>query len=478
MTTNLDPRKHVCLIFEGTYPYVTGGVAVWAHELIAGSPQFDFSIVALTDRPRTAADYKFVLPSNVREVVTVNLTRPQGQPRLIRRFQKKKAIQQVAEAFGAAFDGLRRNDFTPLEELVRCVEDVDMDENNLLDNAIFWNVISKLYASLGTDDSFARFFWVWETMARSAVRLIRTPLPEADIYHCAATGYAGLVGCLAKARFHKPLVLSEHGLYLQERQMEVAFHEVLQGGQRVAVETFFEWISRWTYHKADQVTSLADFIRQHQIDLGADPAKSIVIPNGIDIERFASAPRSAHAGFRVGLVGRVAPVKDIKLLIQAAAELAPSLPDLNVAIIGPVEDPIYERECRDLVTSLGLESVVKFEGLKAASDCYVDLDLMVICSLKEVQPLTVLEAMAAGVPMVATRSGGIPEMLSGIGQVVPPRDLAQLTRTIRRVYGDVELRNKMIEAGRERVKRYELAQTLSSFNQLYINVTREAPWVA
>lgn len=475
---SLNPRKHVCLIFEGTYPYVTGGVAVWAHELIAGSPQFDFSIVALTDRPRTAEDYKFILPPNVREVVTVNLTRPQGQPRLIRRFQKKKDIQRVAEAFGAAFDGLRRNDFAPLRELVLRVEEADMDENNLLDNAIFWNVISKLYASLGTDDSFARFFWVWETMARSAVRLIRTPVPEADVYHCAATGYAGLVGCLAKARHNKPLVLSEHGLYLQERQMEVAFHEVLQGGQRKAVETFFEWISRWTYREADQVTSLADFIRQHQVELGAEPSKAVIIPNGIDIARFANAPRREHGGFRVGLVGRVAPVKDIKLLIQVAAELAPAIPDLAVAIIGPVEDPIYERECRDLVTSLGLDAVVKFEGLKEASACYTDLDLMVICSLKEVQPLTVLEAMAAGVPMVATRSGGIPEMLSGIGQVVPPRDLAHLTRTIRRVHSDGELRAKMIEAGRERVKRYELSQTLARFNELYSGVTREAPWVA
>jgi glycosyltransferase involved in cell wall biosynthesis len=360
---------------------------------------------------------------------------------------------------------------------VRRVKAAEMDENNLLDNAVFWNVISKLYAAVDSDDSFARFFWVWETMARSAVRLILTPLPEADVYHCAATGYAGLVGCLAKIRYRKPLVLSEHGLYLQERQMEVAFHEVLQGGQRKAVETFFEWISRWSYREADRVTSLADFIRQHQIELGADATKAVIIPNGINIDRFANAPHREHKGFRVGLVGRVAPVKDIKLLIQAAAELAPSIPDLNVAIIGPAEDPIYERECRDFVASLGLESVVTFEGLKEASDCYADLDLMVICSLKEVQPLTVLEAMAAGVPMVATRSGGIPDMLSGIGQVFPPRDLSQLTRTIRRVHDDSELRAKMIEAGRERVKNYELSRTLSRFEELYEGVVKEAEWV-
>jgi polysaccharide biosynthesis protein PelF len=473
----LDARKRVCLIFEGTYPYVKGGVGVWAHELISGLPQHDFSIVALTDRQRGPADYQFVLPPNVREVVTVNLSRPQAGRKLLSRFQHRKNVQRVADAFGAAFEGLRKNDFGPLDELVRRVKDADIDENNLLNNAVFWNVISRLYASLGTDDSIARFFWVWETMARSAVRLIRTPLPEADIYHSAATGYAGLVGCLAKIRYRKPLVLSEHGLYLQERQMEVAFHEVLQGGQRTAVETFFEWISRWTYREADRVTSLSEFIRRHQIEMGVDPAKTIIVPNGIDIPRFSQVPRREHAGFRVGLVGRVAPVKDIKLLIQAAAELAPVIPGLQVAIIGPVEDPVYEAECRDLVASLGLGSIVKFEGHKDAAACYADLDLMVICSLKEVQPLTVLEAMAAGVPMVATRSGGIPEMLSGIGQVFPPRDLSQLVRAIRRMHDESDLREKMIEAGRERVKRYEIGRTLASFDRIYESVAKEHAWV-
>jgi glycosyltransferase involved in cell wall biosynthesis len=471
-----ENRRRICLIFEGTYPYVRGGVGVWAHELVTGLPDYDFSIVSLTDRARGPEDFRFKLPANVREVVTVDLGRPPSGGRLLRRFQKKRDVQEVADAFTAAFEGLQRNDFAPLEQLVLRVEKADVDENALLNNAVFWNLISRLYAALGTDDSIARFFWVWEAMARSVVRLIRTPLPEADLYHCAATGYAGLVGCLAKVRTRKPLVLSEHGLYLQERQMEVAFHDVLQGGQRRAVETFFEWISRWTYREADRITSLGDFIRHHQISLGADPARTLVVPNGIDIDRFAAAPRREHAGFRVGLVGRIAPVKDIKLLIQAAAELRPSIPDLQVALIGPVEDATYERECRDLIASLGLDSVVTFEGVKDASDCYVDLDLMVICSLKEVQPLTVLEAMAAGVPMVATRSGAIPEMLSGIGQVIPPRDLAQLVRAVRRVHDDATLRQRMSEAGRERVQRYEISQTLRQFAELYAKVGQEAAW--
>jgi glycosyltransferase involved in cell wall biosynthesis len=265
---------------------------------------------------------------------------------------------------------------------------------------------------------------------------------------------------------------------LQERQMEVAFHEVLQGSQRRAVETFFEYVSRWSYHSADAITSLSDFIQRHQIEMGAEPQKTTIIPNGIDIDRFAAAPRREHKRFRVGLVGRVAPVKDIKLMIQAAHELAPGMRDLQVAIIGPVEDVVYERECRELVTSLELDDVVTFEGHKSATDCYADLDLMVVCSLKEVQPLTVLEAMASGVPMVATRSGGIPEMLSGIGQVFPPRDLSQLTRAIRRVYGDPDLRARMAQAGRERVNRYALSQTLVRFDHLYRSTIREPQWVA
>lgn len=260
--------------------------------------------------------------------------------------------------------------------------------------------------------------------------------------------------------------------------MEIAFHDVLQGGQRKAVETFFEWISRWVYHEADRVTSLGEFIRQHQMGLGAVPQNALVVANGIDVERYAKVARVPHEKFRIGLVGRIAPVKDIKLLIAAAAELAPVIPNLEVAIIGPAEDPAYERECRELVKALDLSRVVVFEGFKESIDCYRDLDLLVVCSLKEVQPLTVLEAMASGVPMVATRSGGIPEMLSGIGQVFPPRDLGQLVKTIRRVHADAPLREKMIQAGRERVQHYRLESTLTQFQNIYEKVMETQTWPA
>ncbi len=474
----MSARKHVCLILEGTYPYVKGGVSVWTHELILGSPNQDFTIVALTDRDRTARDYEFPLPSNVKGVITINLNPSKAKRTVMSRFRSRASVKPVADAFGAAFDGLQNNDFSRLLPLVRRIEASPLDENDLLNNGVFWDLISRLYALTGEEDSIARFFWVWETMARGVVRLIRTKLPEADIYHSAATGYAGLLGCFAKLRYNKPLVISEHGLYLQERQMEVAFHDFLQGGQRKAVETFFEWVSRWAYQQADHVTSLAEFIRRHQVDMGADPRNTRIIPNGIRIEKFAAAPRKAHEGFRVGLVGRVAPVKDIKLLIMAAAELLPGIPDLQVAIIGPVEDPVYERECRALVSSRGLENVIRFEGLKDPADCYADLDLLVLCSLKEVQPLTVLEAMASGVPMVATRSGGIPDLLSGIGQVVPPRDLNQLVRSIRRLHDDPALRHRMVEAGRERVTGFDVSRTLHAFQTLYLSLTQEAAWPA
>ncbi|MBV9080974.1 MAG: GT4 family glycosyltransferase PelF [Elusimicrobia bacterium] len=471
------PRKRICLVLEGTYPYVKGGVSVWAHELIAGSPENDYVILALTDRPRGPKDLQFDLPKNVVEVVTINLNEPRPARGWLTRFQGMGSAKPVARAFADALEGLQRSDFSGLEPLVRGISASKLDENALLNNAVFWDVISRLYAMSGQDDSIARFYWVWESMARGAVRLIRSDLPKADLYHAAATGYSGLVGCLAKLRYGKPLIVSEHGLYLQERQMEVAFHEFLQGGQRKAVETFFEWISRWVYREADAVTSLAEFIRRHQMEHGASAATAHVIPNGIDIGRFTRAAHRQHKGFRIGLVGRVAPVKDIKLLVLAAAELRNFIPDLRVAVIGSVEDPVYERECRALVSSRGLDSIVKFEGVKAPTACYGDLDLLVLCSLKEVQPLTVLEAMAAGVPMVATRSGGIPDMLSGIGQVVPPRDLTRLVRAIRRVYEDKALRERMIEAGRERVKSYDVATTLARFNDLYNRLT-EAAWPA
>ncbi len=461
-------RKKICLILEGTYPYVRGGVGMWAHDLIRRSPQHDFTVVAVTDSPKGPRDVLYELPPYVLDVVTVNLNKKLPSTLTATAAPRTSDSGRLALGIVETLKEMEAGDFSGLERLVQECDRTTFAFADLLFNEALWKQFVGYASRLDGENPFAGLFWTWQVLFETTARLLRAPIPEADVYHSASTGYAGLLACLAKVRTGKPFVLSEHGLYLQERQMELAFHGVLRGAQREFVEGFFSGVSRWCYGLADEITSLCGPIREHQISLGAAPAKTFIVPNGINVQRFASLPRVAHEGFHIGLVGRVAPVKDVKLLIFAAKELLSRIPELRVSIAGPSADPGYFRECQELVARLGLERVVRFLGFVDAARLYPELDMLVLCSLKEVQPLAVLEAMAARIPVVATQSGGIPEILGGIGALVPPRNLDALVKTIRRVYEDKAMREVMVRLGFERVSStYAHEKSLDQFHRFY-----------
>ena len=132
-----------------------------------------------------------------------------------------------------------------------------------------------------------------------------------------------------------------------------------------------------------------------------------IIPNGIDYDRFSALPRIAQ-GRRptVALIGRVVPIKDVKTYIQACALLCRDNPEVEALIMGPEdEDPAYAAECRQLAADLGLNGNLRFTGRVRLDDYLPRIDAIVLSSISEAQPLTVLEAGAAGIPSVVTDVG-------------------------------------------------------------------------
>ncbi len=180
-------------------------------------------------------------------------------------------------------------------------------------------------------------------------------------------------------------------------------------------------------------------------------------------------------------IGRVVPIKDIKTFLAAcaivAAELRGNPP--RVSVIGPTaEDEAYAAECRQMAEVLGLSGIVEFTGKVDARRYYETLDVSVLTSLSEGQPLAVLEAMACGIPVVATDVGSCRELLEGrapedralgpaglVTRVADPEDTA---RAILRLARDAELRRAMGEAGRRRVRaHYRLDQVREAYLELY-----------
>jgi glycosyltransferase involved in cell wall biosynthesis len=255
-------------------------------------------------------------------------------------------------------------------------------------------------------------------------------MPPARVIHSVSTGYAGLLGAMLRFVRKRPYILTEHGIYTKERKIDLAHaewikdaREAFEGGldddvsyiRRLWIR-FFEGLGRVAYAAADQIVALYEGNRARQIADGARAERTAVIPNGIDLERFGAlrGKRGAEIPQVLGLLGRVVPIKDIRTFIRSMRSVAARLPEAQGWVIGPTEeDPAYARECRDLVTSLGLGEKVKFLGFQKPDDILPKLGLMMLTSISEALPLVLLEGYAAGVPTVATDVGSCRELVEG-----------------------------------------------------------------
>jgi glycosyltransferase involved in cell wall biosynthesis len=233
------------------------------------------------------------------------------------------------------------------------------------------------------------------------------------------------------------------------------------------------------YQAAQQVLTIFGGNQKFQRNDGADPAKMRVIPNGVDVARFAGVERQA-GGRRptVALIGRVVPIKDVKTFIRACGLLQQQIIELEALIIGPLEeDKEYADECREYVRQEGLEGTITFTGKVNIMDYLGRIDVIVLTSISEGQPLVLLEAGAAGIPSVATDVGACREIIMGRDeeeQLGPGGVVTTLTSPkataegMFKLLGDSAFYTACSTAIRERVRRYyDKRDMLDSYRTLY-----------
>ena len=206
---------------------------------------------------------------------------------------------------------------------------------------------------------------------------------------------------------------------------------------------------------------------------GLDPGDIVVIPNGIPA---ADAPPRAEARERVGLgaedrvvgtVGHLRPEKAFETLVDAADILREREPRLKVLIAGEGEERAM---LEGLIGARGLDGVVELLGAREdVSQVLAALDVAVCCSDFEGGPLSVMEYMRAGLPVVASRVGGLPELLGADGAVfVPPREPAALADGIGQLLDDRALAARLGAAGRERQRaEYDIGVWARRLEELY-----------
>jgi len=246
-------------------------------------------------------------------------------------------------------------------------------------------------------------------------------------------------------------------------------------------------MQKWACRTADQVLVNALAVRAVLVGQGYDAARISVIRNGIDVSRFqgrsARAVRPAlglpETAPVIAVFARLNRLKGIEYFLDAGALLAKRFETARFLIVGDSISQAYRDELEKRTADLGLGDRVVFAGFRSdVPELLAEVTVSVLPSLAEGLSNVVLEAMAAGVPVVATSVGGTPEMVEdGVtGLLVPSRDAAALAQAIGSLLGDPARGRSIGQAGQRRVaERFSLEATVRDTEQLYERLLREVP---
>jgi sugar transferase (PEP-CTERM/EpsH1 system associated) len=292
-------------------------------------------------------------------------------------------------------------------------------------------------------------------------RLFRRVRP--DVVHTHAWGTL-CEGMIAARLARVPVVIhGEHGtLQLKPRQARV---------------------QRWAWRRAGHLLSVSSRLADRMAERVGVPRDHVtVIRNGVDLSRFATAPRDQARralglppdALVLGAVGRLVEVKNHALLIDAAAQLAASGVVCSIVIAG---DGPLRADLEGRISALGLSDRVRLLGHRSdVEQVFAALDVFVLPSRSEGMSNTILEAMAAGLPVVATNVGGADELVvdGETGLLVHEGSVPALTTALRDLAADASRRTAMGRAGRLRIERqFSLKTMIREYERFYLRASVE-----
>jgi len=459
-------RPRVVIVTEGTYPHAHGGVSVWCDQLVQGLPEVPFAVVALV-----AFGYQqpvWDLPDHVLFLDTVGLWSPRRarpEPDDDEPGGPASLLASLLVAEQDDVDGFRAF----LDEVAA------LDAGTLGDALSFSPLLAaldrelhRLRAGALADVRAADLVEVAEMLDHLLRPLAADPGP-APVYHASSNGLAALVCMAARRRHGGRFLLTEHGIYLRERYLELRRMPMSLAAKALLVR-FHRLVSAAAYAEAAVIAPGSEWNQRWESRYGAPGTRMRTIYNGIDPSEFPD--RDAEpSGAVVSWLGRVDPIKDLETLVRAFATVHAARPDAELRLYGrtPAGNEGYRAEIDAVVTELGLDGVVAFPGgVPASADAYTDAHVAVLSSISEGFPYSLIEAMACGLPAVATGVGGVPEAVSDAGIVVPPRAPELLGEAIVRLLDDPEGRARMGARARERVVGlFTLEHCLTGYRALY-----------
>ncbi|MDQ3281985.1 MAG: GT4 family glycosyltransferase PelF [Acidobacteriota bacterium] len=488
----------VLMTTEGTYPYGAGGVSTWCDALLRNTPDVRYVLLPIMMNPHIEA--RFDPPSNVRSIINVPLWGIEDpsefapQTRFADLYERKR---------GTTDEEIEREFLPPFRQFLELV-------NSGTDPAAFGRVLVQL------EDYFARrdygvtmrsrpvwlaFVDVMQNFARRAAAslpqgarehqipsvfdlteclrwlyrfliVLTVDVPEVSVTHTTAAAFCGIPCITAKVRRGTPMIVTEHGVYLREQNLFLSRFKRLFFCKQFLLNLITA-VVRANYFHADIVAPVCHYNTRWELAHGTPQHKVRVIYNGVDPEVFAPAPRRPGTPHIVA-TARIDPLKDIETFLRVAAKVRETHRDVRFTIFGSVADPAYYEKCLALRTELGLNDVVTMGA--AAEDvvaAYRDADVVLLTSISEAFPYSVIEAMACERAVVASDVGGVGEALEECGLLVRPRDVDGFAAAVRQMLDDVPLRTRIGRRARARVlEEFRLDGSIAAYLDLYRYCTR------
>jgi glycosyltransferase involved in cell wall biosynthesis len=477
------------LATEGTYPFHQGGVSTWCDLLVNRSSDVGYVIYAVLMDPFVTQ--KFELPASAElikmplwgtEEPSEHLSIPFSQTFLSK---KRTTPDKIHQLFIPLFEELVREIMNPIKNpkrMGRVLLELHLFFQYYEYKVSFkseeaWETYKRIVLEhVAKDSQLSRpdiysliqsLGWIYRFL-----NILNTPVPDVDVTHSSAAAFCSIPCILAKLKKKTPFMLTEHGVYLREQYLSLAKREY-----STFLNTFLmrlvHTVTSLNYTFADQVSPVCHYNTRWEHEFGVEPHKVRVIYNGVDKDIFMNAKGDKSSEPTVVAVARIDPIKDIEMLIRAAAIVKQQIPNVKFKVFGSVSVPSYYEQCIVLRDKLGLGDMFQFVGHSTnIAAAYKSGDLVALTSISEAFPYSVVEAMMAGTAVVSTDVGGIREALGNTGVLVPARDHEKMAEEVVRLLQSPDLRNVMIEEARERaLSRFTIEKVLNEHYNSYLRLT-------
>ncbi|MBD0709657.1 MULTISPECIES: GT4 family glycosyltransferase PelF [unclassified Streptomyces] len=466
--------RKVTLLTEGTYPHVHGGVSTWCDQLVRGMPEVDFDILALTGSGREPVAWE--LPPNVTRHTACPLWGPPPGPARARRSPRGPAYRRFLDAYENLLLAL-------LDPGAGCDFAAGLHELAALARR------GRLTAALRSEAALRSLMWIWTmphlpTLAarptvhdaltatdllEHALRPLAARISGDGVAHAVSSGLATLPALAAQHFEGVPFLLTEHGIYLRERYLG-SRADAQSWPVKALMLGFYRELNTLGYRKADLITPCNQYNRRWEERGGAPAARIRTVYNGVDPARFPVAGPEPEVP-TLSWCGRIDPIKDLETLLRAYALCRAGLPALRLRLFGPVPagNEEYLTRLEKLAAGLGVADGVTFEGrVTDVPSAYAAGSVVVLSSISEGFPFSLIEAMSCGRATVSTDVGGVREAVGDTGLVVPPREPALLAAAVTGLLHDGARRAELGRRARQRVvDRFTLHRSVDGFRQIY-----------